>query len=157
MIQYGSSSTFYHHTFTDMESSMIQFLYILILIIAGITDLFYKKIYNRFPFLIAILAILRIIHDPTLLQSSILGFFVLSIPMLFLTLRHGGLGGGDIKLTAACGLFLGADALLAGFLIAGLLALTIRTALRLFHKQNSERTFAFGPFLSAGFILAAFL
>ena len=57
MIQYGSSSTFYHHTFTDMESSMIQFLYILILIIAGITDLFYKKIYNRFPFLIAILAL----------------------------------------------------------------------------------------------------
>ena len=136
---------------------MIQFLYVLILIITGITDLFYKKIYDLFPFLIAILAILRMIHDPTLLQSSILGFFVLSIPMLFLTLRHGGLGGGDIKLTAACGLFLGADALLVGFLIAALSALTARTALHLFHKQNVERTFAFGPYLSIGFILAAFL
>ena len=136
---------------------MIQFLYVLILIITGITDLFYKKIYDLFPFLIAILAILRMIHDPTLLQSSILGFFVLSIPMLLLTLRHGGLGGGDIKLTAACGLFLGADALLVGFLIAGLLALTIRLMLHLLNCQVTQKTFAFGPFLAAGFILAAFL
>lgn len=140
-----------------MELSMIQFLYILILIITGITDLFYKKICDRFPFLIAILAILRIIHDPTLLQSSILGFFLLSIPMLLLTLRLGGLGGGDIKLTAACGLFLGADALLAGFLIAALSALTIRLLLHLTKKEDPKGTFAFGPFLSAGFILAAFL
>ena len=136
---------------------MIQFLYILILIITGITDLFYKKICDRFPFLIAILAILRIIHDPTLLQSSILGFFLLSIPMLLLTLRLGGLGGGDIKLTAACGLFLGADALLAGFLIAALSALTIRLLLHLIKKEDPKGTFAFGPLLSAGFILAAFL
>lgn len=136
---------------------MIHLFYIIVLVITGILDSITKKIYDLSPLLIILLAILRMIGEPDVTPSCIVGFFVLSIPMLLLTLRLGGLGGGDIKLTAACGLFLGADALLAGFLVAALSALTIRLLLHLIKKQDLQNTFAFGPFLSAGFILAAFL
>lgn len=84
--------------------------------------------------------------------------------MLLLSIRHGGLGGGDIKLTAACGLYLGTSRLLWGTFFAALGALLVQLALRLHRsasankrKKNEPETFAFGPYLAAGYVLALWL
>ena len=136
---------------------MIRLLFFFILLITGAIDAATGKIHDISPLLVSMLAIWRLACDPGSLRSCIIGFFILSIPMLLLALLRGGLGGGDIKLTAACGLFLGADALLTGFFIAALLALTVRLTLKLTKKADTKNVFALGPYLAVGFILASFL
>lgn len=141
---------------------MIRLIFILILILTGAVDAATKKIYNFFPLAIGVLSIWNFSQYPDMLLSGIIGFFALSVPLLALTLLRGGLGGGDIKLTAACGLFLGVDALLIGFFSASLLALAaclVRWLCRdfLHREQKQHSVFAFGPYLAAGFILAAMM
>ena len=146
---------------------MIHFLFVITLLITAAADAATKKIHNLFPLFIILLATVRILCNPALIPSRIAGFFVLSIPMLLLTQHRGGLGGGEIKLTAACGLFLGADAVLTGCFLASLLALALHPIRKLYAKRKhqispSPKTdasppFAFGPYLSAGYILASFL
>lgn len=136
---------------------MIHLLFIITLVIVGVIDASTKKIYNLFPVLIAILAIARLCCEPSGLFSHIAGCFILSIPMLLIASKHGGLGGGDIKLTAACGLYLGTDALLRGALIAGLLALIVHLLLHCAKKADARDVFAFGPYLAVGFIVSSLL
>lgn len=136
---------------------MIHLLFMVTLVIAGAIDAATNKIHNLFPLLIAALAIARLVCDPSALPSRVIGCFLLSVPMLLLALGKGGLGGGDIKLTAACGLFMGADALLRGTLIAGLLALIVHLFLQHTKKAGSQDVFAFGPYLAIGFIFSSLL
>lgn len=136
---------------------MIRLLFIIILLLAGVIDAATRKIYNLFPLAITVISIWNFVQNPDALLSGIIGFFALSIPMLLLAVRCGGLGGGDIKLTAACGLFLGTDALLIGFLTASLLALAVYFIRWMFKKQGAHEVFAFGPYLATGFIMAALI
>lgn len=152
------------------DFTIIHFLFILILILTGITDAVTRKIPDLFPLLIVCCAVCRLVQSPASLGQAAAGLFVLSVPMLFLAQKKGVPGGGDIKLSAACGLFLGADALLTGGLIACVLAL-ITFFLRQIRKSicvrihflsappvlkrpSTHDAFAFGPYLAAGFILA---
>lgn len=144
---------------------MIHFLFIMILLATATYDAAAKKIPNLFPILIIALALCQIITDPSDIAARMIGMLVVSLPMLLLALRYGGLGGGDIKLTAACGLFLGTDAVLTGCFAAAVLALISRFVCCLSKKrkrsawkqfcQASGVPFAFGPYLAVGFILAS--
>ena len=125
-----------------------------LLVVAGI-DLNTMEIPNIFPALIIGIAVVHFILAPETLVSGIIGFFAISVPMLLLSLFSDGFGGGDIKLCAACGLFLGYRLLLLGFLAACILAALIGGPLLLVRKENRKTPFAFGPFLSAGFLLSA--
>ena len=145
-----------------------RFFFILTLILAGITDAATRKIPDIFPALITLTAICQLLRYPAALIPCMIGMSLLSVPMLLLASTRGGLGGGDIKLTAACGLFLGADALLTGVLFASLFAL-VAALVRIARRKGAATgqdarqgpclrdTFAFGPFLAAGFIFAALL
>ncbi len=143
---------------------MTTLLFLTVLILAGITDAGDKKISDIFPLSVIALAIPSFAQSPDSLSCGLAGFTALGIPMLVLALFRGGLGGGDIKLSAACGLYLGFDAALAGVFIAGVLALTIHGIPRLSRKKKGgdgkndpPTAFAFGPYLAAGFIAAALL
>ncbi|MEE3362036.1 MAG: A24 family peptidase [Anaerovoracaceae bacterium] len=85
------------------------------------------------------------------LLSRIAGALAVSLPMLaFDCAAFEAFGGGDIKLCAACGFFLGIDALLTGFFIsvtaAGIFAAVMLAA----GKMERRQYFAFGPFLAGG-------
>ena len=91
------------------------------------------------------------------LLERLAGMFAVSLPMLFVTFFvPGGFGGGDIKLMAASGLFLGVEgnvlAVLLGLFGGGLFAVM----LVLVRKAGRRDAFPFGPFLCGG-ILAAFV
>lgn len=91
------------------------------------------------------------------LKSRLIGFVCVSVPMLLLTLAiPGAFGGGDIKLMAASGLFLGWKlCLVATFLaiVAGGLYGIYLLATR---RKGKKEHFAFGPFLCIGMAVALF-
>ena len=89
--------------------------------------------------------------------DRVLGMFVVSVPMLLAALLvPGGFGGGDIKLMAAGGLFLGWEgnvlAAALGIFAGGIWGLY----LLLFKRADRRDVFPFGPCLCGG-MLAAFV
>lgn len=103
---------------------------------------------------IAILAVVKLLTDSISLQSIInhlCGAFVLSVPMLAVALLiKSGFGGGDIKMMAAAGLFLGLDkTIIAGFIaffIAGIYGIYL-----LFTKKGSAKEkVKLAPYLALG-------
>lgn len=84
------------------------------------------------------------------LFTSVLGF--LSGGLLLLTISmatNGGIGGGDIKLTALLGLCYGTTGILTGLTAAAFLALIHLGIRKLWKKEHSDHI-AFVPYLTAG-------
>ena len=93
---------------------------------------------------------------PTVLSHG-LGALCVSLPMLVLCLAvPGAFGGGDIKLMAAAGLFLGWQATLAAFFLAVVSGGGYGFFLLAAGRARRGDQIAFGPFLCAG-IAAALL
>lgn len=85
---------------------------------------------------------------------------IISLPFLLAAVLFGGMGGGDIKLMAACGLVLGLPkGLLAA--MAGLNLLLIYVAIYRIvcrvQRREAKQAFPLAPFLSAGCLLAYFI
>lgn len=88
---------------------------------------------------------------------------LLGLPLLIAALiKEGGMGGGDIKLTAASGFVLGFPSGVAGLIIALVAVLFYHLGLRIIHKAGQkkppvakETAVPMAPFLSVGFILAS--
>ena len=103
-----------------------------------------------YPLAIGVLGALRLGTNPSSWCSACIGSVCISLPLLVLLLvSHGrAIGGGDIKLLAACGFFLGWKQICFGFFAGCLFAAVIHLArMRLVH---ASRVLAFGPYLSLG-------
>jgi leader peptidase (prepilin peptidase)/N-methyltransferase len=87
------------------------------------------------------------------------GVFI-ALPFLLAAVLCGGMGGGDIKLMAACGLVLGLPKALLGAM-AGLSLLLVYAAIyRIVYRaqgREAKKAFPLAPFLSAGCLLAYFI
>jgi len=91
------------------------------------------------------------------LWHRILGFFIISVPMIILMLVvEGAFGGADVQLIAVCGFLLGySRTLLAMFialLLGGLVAITLLAA----GKKDKTEHIPFGPYICAGVVAAMF-
>jgi len=117
----------------------------------------------------------QVIFDITLLPFSLLGLIFCLVTgtdllahllaaigggalfLLLAILTHGGIGGGDIKLIAALGLWLGSNALtdvvVMGLIAGGIAALFL---LKFKHKKRTD-TFAYGPYFTIAALLQLFL
>lgn len=102
------------------------------------------------------LACLQIICGGVLpLETRGLGLIGMSLPMVFANVvREDSFGGGDIKMCGAAGFFLGAPQMIAGSLLALLLAGIYGGVALLLKIKKPKDTFALGPFLSIGFIIS---
>ena len=129
-------------------------------------DLEHKLVFDRFVVMIGALGICALFFDPAYgwishLIGGVVGFISFyGIAWSFEKLRGiEGLGGGDIKLTAVCGLLLGWERLLLSVLIASVSACIILLPLS---KAKGEQDggditeYPFAPFLTFGFALALF-
>lgn len=107
--------------------------------------------YNLF---IGVLGIIRLFTDLPNWQQYVIGFFAVS--SLFFTMhlftKGNGIGGGDVKLMAAAGLFLGWKRIFLALAIGSFTALVVHTALIIFKKKG--HMLAFGPYLSVGIFCA---
>lgn len=108
-----------------------------------------------FPLFIGGLGVIQMFLDWRQAMSYLLGFLSVSLFLLFLywLTKGNGIGGGDIKLMAACGLLLGWKCNILAFFIGCILA-SVFHLLRM-KLAGADHKLALGPYLSAGVILAA--
>ena len=112
------------------------------------------KIPDKLNLALGVCGLLSCIQDTDLaMMERMIGFAVISVPMYFLCLLiPDAFGGGDIKLTAVMGFYIGWKRMLAGaylsFLIGGAQAVSILAGKR---SQKEKTThMAFGPALCLG-------
>jgi len=103
---------------------------------------------------ILIVAILRLLFNIVFWKERLTGFFCVSLVLLVVALMTGGsaIGGGDIKLMAVCGLFIGWKAIILAFFIGCIIGSVIHIIRMIFF--GAVRSFALGPYLSVGVFLA---
>jgi leader peptidase (prepilin peptidase)/N-methyltransferase len=104
------------------------------------------------------LACLQIVSGETLpIQIRGLGLIAMSLPMVLANcVREDSFGGGDIKMCGAAGFLLGAPQMIAGSLLALLLAGVYGGVALLLKIKKPKDAFALGPFLSIGFSISIF-
>ncbi len=89
--------------------------------------------------------------------EHLIGLAVVSVPMLVIALIiPGGFGGGDIKMMAGCGLFLGWKNALFSFFTAAVIGGVCATVMVMKKKRGRKDKIPFGPFLCMGVAAAMF-
>ena len=133
---------------------LLLLLYTFVLFQIAIEDSKYQKIRNIQIVKILILALAGCLVIPEIdMASRIFGMFAVSFPMMMINcVRPGSFGGGDLKLTFACGAFLGSEMLVFGT-ICGIFAAGIYASYMFLRKKSKNIRFALGPFLSLGYLL----
>lgn len=95
--------------------------------------------------------------SPGRLLSGVIGFFVSGFILLAIALvSRGGMGGGDVKLSAVMGLFLGWPAIIVSLFLAFLAGGLAGIFLLATGRKNRKDAVPFGPYLAAGGVAAAF-
>lgn len=103
---------------------------------------------------VAVLGGLAAALDYQNLSLHVIGLFAVSLPLylVYLATRGRGIGGGDIKLMAGCGLFLGWKLIILSFFGGCLIGTIIH--LILMAAKKAGRQLSFGPYLSLGVVLS---
>ena len=92
-----------------------------------------------------------------LMISGGIGFLLAGIIFLVVYLiSRGGLGGGDVKLMAVAGLYLGFNGVMPAMLYGSMLAAIVTLTLVLLKKMGRKDTFPLVPFLYVGMLLTMF-
>ncbi len=108
-----------------------------------------------FNVFLLILGLIRLITDYRNWISYVIGFVSVSLflYLIYVATRGRGIGGGDIKLMAVCGLLLGWKLIILAFFLGCIIGSVIHL-IRM--KVSGEgHVLAMGPYLSVGIIIAA--
>lgn len=129
-----------------------------ILIILSFIDFAYRIIPDKLNLSILFIGIISMIFSHQIpFYERIIGFFAASVPLLILyVLSNGGMGEGDIKLMAFCGLVLGYKLILLSLFLASLAGSVYGLASIRNKKEALKSAIPFGPFLSASMGLCVF-
>jgi leader peptidase (prepilin peptidase)/N-methyltransferase len=125
------------------------------LIAMGLIDWRTYEIANGFHFYFGVLALIHLSFDYGNWFNYLIGFFCVSIVLLAIYLISGGraIGGGDVKLMAVCGLFLGWQNIILALAI-GCVAGSIIHLIRM-RISAADRVLAMGPYLALGIFIAS--
>ena len=138
--------------------AIIAFLFLCVLTVVSFVDMNTMEIPFSLVIAAALMGVLSVLFFPEIsLVERVIGIFCVSVPLYLLTVAvPGAFGGGDIKLMAACGIFLGWKlnllALFLGVMGGGIYGFWLLAAKR---KKRTDH-FAFGPFLCLGMAAALF-
>lgn len=128
-------------------------IFFALLFLASVFDIRKREIPDTVCLLIALTGLIG--FEPVKLFG-----ILTALPLLLAALIWGGMGGGDIKLTAASGIVLGFQRGLAAIVI-GLTALLLfyffYSIVQRLRKRERQKAFPLAPFLSVGCIAAYFL
>ena len=131
-------------------------VFLILLVLVTVSDIKNKQIPNQYIMTVLGLGIVAAIFIPEMaLWERVVGFFVVSTPLFIINMiAPGAFGGGDIKLMAASGIFLGFQLILLSFLIAVLAGGVYGAWLLLVKGKEKKGHFPFGPFLCGGMSIA---
>lgn len=142
----------------DLPVFIIYALLVTALIIITFIDIDYKIIPNviTFPGILIGLVSSYFFLPPTIINAFI-GLLGGGGLLLFMALIYqGGMGGGDIKMVAMLGAFLGWQKVFLTIFIGSLIGSIIGITLILLKKQGRKSKIPFGPYLAMGAILSIF-
>lgn len=136
----------------DFVKTILVFLFYCVLTVVALIDADTMEIPDGCHLVIAALAVAAVFVFPGIgIVERLIGALCVSVPMLLLALAIAdAFGGGDIKLMAAGGLFLGWKLTLLSAALAVLIGGIYGIFLLVTKKANKKDQFAFGPFLCAG-------
>ena len=142
-----------------LSEAVTAFLFIVTLTAVGCQDMKSMIIADKWSAVILGLAMISCLTMPELpLYSRMAGLVCVSVPFLLIALLvPGSFGGGDIKLTAVCGLFLGWKATLVSAVIGIFLGGIWTGCLLMAGKIGREDSFPLGPFLCLGMALGIYV
>lgn len=156
-IFYGIIHYYIYYFKIDLINSFIICILLNFLIIISFVDLKIMIIPDTINFLIFIISIIYIIFNKLNIIYHIAGFFLISTPFLILSIFKGGVGGGDIKLFAVCGLFLGCLHIFLAMFISFLLASIFGIFLKLLNKtklENNKHAIPLAPYIAFGVMIS---
>ncbi len=124
---------------------------------AAVFDYYYGLIFDRLTFPMALLAVCFRFHGIMDAPDLLLGALAGGVPLLVLAiLTNGGMGGGDVKLLAAGGIWLGWQGALLALAIASWFGGLAAIFLLVSGRRKRKEAMVFGPFLSVGIWTAFF-
>lgn len=123
------------------------------LVVLAMIDLDTMEFDDGFSIFILGLGLLALVLHPTNLILTLLGLFVISLPMYLIALFTGGFGGADIKLMGTAGLLLGFPNIIVAFFI-GVITGGIQAIFLLKKGQDKKSMMPFGPHLALGIFIA---
>ena len=131
-------------------------VFVSILIIASVIDIYHHIIPDGLVITGVLAGIpLTLIQSTDKLVNGLIGFLAAGLIMLLIAIvSKGGMGGGDIKLSAFLGLYLGWQGVLLAMFIAFFLGGMTGIYLLLSGRKGRKDPVPFGPFLALGALLA---
>ncbi len=108
-----------------------------------------------FNYFIGVLGIIRVITDIQNWSEYVIGFVAVSafLYLLYVLSKGRAIGGGDIKLMAACGLLIGWKLIILAFLLGCIVGSVIHV-IRM-RVSGEDHVLAMGPYLALGVMIAA--
>ena len=134
--------------------ALVACLFASTLIVLSLIDIRTREIPAGTTIFILVLGVAATLLDLQNWLTHLIGLFAVSLPLVLIFVLSGGrgIGGGDIKLMAGCGLLLGWKLVVLGFFFGCIAATIIHIALMAVKKV--DRTLSFGPYLSIGVFTA---
>ena len=153
------------HSSTLPEYLLWFCLFMCPLIIVSIVDLKLKIIPDQIsiPFIVVGVLVRQYVEYPDwsgALLTSVLGILIGGGSLLIIgeiisrLKKRDAMGGGDVKIVAMMGAFLGWRPLVFVFLFSSIIALVYAVAVIVSRKQSQDKTIPFGPFLSLAAMIA---
>ncbi|WP_027363474.1 prepilin peptidase [Desulfotruncus alcoholivorax] len=138
-------------------SSLMLGVFVSILIIAAVIDIHHRIIPDGLVVVGLLAGIpLTVFQSTDKLVNGVIGFFTAGIIMLVIAVvSKGGMGGGDIKLSALMGLYLGWQGVFLALFISFFFGGMTGIYLLLSGRKGRKDPVPFGPFLALGAVLAA--
>ncbi len=143
----------FHHYGLSIES-LLYCLLVSALLALSVIDFRTYEIPVGFNYFILTLGLVRVVTDYQKWSDYLIGFLAVSAFLYVLYLVSGGsaIGGGDVKLMAACGLLIGWKLNVLAFLLGCILGSVIHLIRMRVSKEG--RMLAMGPYLSMGVFLS---
>ena len=130
------------------------------LIVVAFIDLHTKIIPDKILLVVSVMGLPFIIYARTLnvffTDNFVAGLVGGGIFLLIVFISRGGMGGGDVKLAAVMGLFLGWHGLLVALFMSFVGGGIVACYYLISRKKGRKDEIPFGPFLAAGAIIALF-
>jgi prepilin signal peptidase PulO-like enzyme (type II secretory pathway) len=153
----GLSFSLVYDAYEFSPETLMGLLFASLLVIITVSDLTYRLIPDRVivPFLVLFLLLRLFIHPDYSYGNHLIGMAVgFGLFLLLAVLSRGGVGGGDIKLYAVVGLFLGTPLLVLSVLLSTLSGTVYGVLLMLTKGAGRKTEIPFGPFIALGAMLS---
>ncbi|WAA12837.1 prepilin peptidase [Fervidibacillus halotolerans] len=137
---------------------ILVLLFVSLLVIITVSDLYYMVIPNRILLIFFLLFVSFRILIPTepFWDAYLAAFIGFTILYILAIISRGGMGGGDIKLFATIGIVLGTKATLMTLFLSSLIGAIFGIIVILIKGYKKRMPIPFGPFIAIGALLSYF-